>query len=759
MNKEQALVKYSNKYLKDYTDADDCIWINISDQDLHPVKLLLPPCPDWGKIDNFGLKAEDQYFQRETYPVKLKILEEEVSERIRGDKRYKNDIVRRRAFFDLIYKELTSQRKEYRDVIGWIKKQWAYRIYGKWIFIKGKPTHLVGWHWFYLNYWNLEEVGPPDYWDRDMKWFHAQDYAFRTTETPQHDQGGELIYTKDGSLLMIDIGQRTFFGANNLKGRRVGDTSKSQCIMYEVISSEIEARGGIQGDDDDTGRKVFKDKLILAFRKMPFFFVPRTNGEIDPATHLNFDLPYFKNSLNSFIDYATTSKRNYYDSKKLRVYEGTEVGKTLREDVHRRHAVVRRCCGSSGGKIHGFMMYDSTVDQIDLVSGRQFLELSKASHFEQRNENGMTSSGLMNVFFPAWEGAEGFIGAYGESIIENPTKSQTQHMDYVRRDKNGKPLGAKEYFENERKDLIDKGDIEGLAEHKRLHPFSFREAFTPPSKNTFFDMQIIEETLNYLDFVGDKDVRRGNYVWKTYLKEVEFMDDDEGRFVQSKELPKDKKNRMITINGVRWPEFPDTYIASADCFRLEKTDGGILSNGGGAVRWKHDPVLDPSEKDIGEYVSARLVVTYSYRPQTLDEYCDDMLKMCVYWGALMYPEMNIDAVAKYFIGLGFQGYLMYDVDSLTGKKRENPGWHMVGPNIKPKMFGLIADDIKKHGKRCKHADYLMECASIRNMDETTKFDLFTAVGGTLLAERSNYSEIINRINTTTVDVDGIWGSI
>ena len=57
MNKEQAIAKYSNKYLKDYKDADDCIWINISDQDLHPVKLLLPPCPNWDKIDNLCVVA------------------------------------------------------------------------------------------------------------------------------------------------------------------------------------------------------------------------------------------------------------------------------------------------------------------------------------------------------------------------------------------------------------------------------------------------------------------------------------------------------------------------------------------------------------------------------------------------------------------------------------------------------------------------------------------------------------------------------
>jgi len=756
--KAQALEKYKDKIVvQEYVDADDGVWININDSDLHAIKIPIPEPPDWEKIDGFGLKAKDQKFQRESYPAKLKMLEADVHDVVVRDRSLKNDMARNRAFFDKIYDELYKQKIKYRDIITWIKKQWAYRLYGKWIFVNGKPVYLDGWHWFYLNYWHLEEVGLPDYWDRDMKWFHAQRYAFTTTLAPQTDKDGNLMYLPDNSLLMFDVGQRVFFGTNNIKGRRVGDTSKTQDIMYEIISSEIEVKGGIQGDDDDTGRKVFQEKLILAYRKMPFFFVPRTNGEINPATHLSFDLPYYKDSLQSAIDYATTSKRNYYDSKKLRVYEGTEVGKTLREDVHRRHAVVRRCCGSSGGRIFGFMMYDSTVDQIELISGRQFLELTKASHWEQRNANGMTSSGLMNVFFPSWEGAEGFIGPYGESVIEDPTEEQLKSMYNIRRNKNGKPLGAKEFFENERRDLIEKGDLEGLAEHKRLHPFNLREAFTPPAKNTFFNMQILEETIAYLDFNEDKEIRRGNYIWKVYLREVEFIDDQEGRWLVSKQLPKDKGNKMVNIGGVMWPEFPDTYVASADCYRLEKTDGGIMSKGGGAVRWKHDPVLDPPTKELGEYVSERLVCTYSNRPATLDEYCDDMLKMCVYWGSLMYPEMNIDLVAKYFIDKGFKGYLMYDTDPATGRKKENPGFHMVGPNIKPKMFGLIADDIQKHGRRCKHRDYFMECASIRNMDETTKYDLFTAVGGTLLAEQSHYSEMVNRINSMTIDVSGFWG--
>jgi hypothetical protein len=143
-----------------------------------------------------------------------------------------------------------------------------------------------------------------------------------------------------------------------------------------------------------------------------------------------------------------------------------------------------------------------------------------------------------------------------------------------------------------------------------------------------------------------------------------------------------------------------------------------------------------------------LVITYTNRPSTLEEYCEDMLMMCVYTGALMYPEQNIDEVEKHFVRRGYAGYLLYDTDWKTGRPKNKPGFFST-IDVKKKIFNLIANDIALHGMRCMHSDYMQECMEIKNLDDMTRFDLFTAVGGCHLAEDSSYHHhVVEETDTT-----------
>jgi hypothetical protein len=746
MKKNRARVKYFKTDYKDiiekYEDADEYLWINTDDKDLHPIRIELPECPDWDMIEGFGKEPEDQIFVPDEVPNKMHHLIKKTANEIKRNKTLKTKPEKYRAYYEKFWEELETNII-YKDILQWLGEQWYYRLNGKWYFIKGKPTYVCGWHWFYLNNWSIEDVGLPSYWDRDRKWFNTLWHFYRDTTAPKKD-GDKLLYNDDGSLQLVDLGSRTSDGTNVCKGRRVGDSTKMSCINFCIITEDTEKRGGVQGDTEETAEKIFEEKFIVAFKKMPFYWKPCQFSTYGSKTELTFDHEDIDLSLDSGIDYATTANKIFYDSRKLHVYQCEEPGKLIRESVSARHDVVRRCL-RSGSKMIGFAMYATTVDDIELKAGKEFEELCKQSHYEDRGDDGFTSSGLINIFIPAYEGYEGFIDKYGFSIVDTPTEEQISYIETKIYKEDGTIMGAKEYLESRRKHYQEARDFKKLSRQKRLHPFTFSECFTPSFENEWFNLDIIERRSTELKR-DNLATARGDFVWVNGEDSfVQFVDNNvSGKFYISHDM-KEGANKKFNNNGQWFPYNANKFVASADAFRLEKTEGGKMSNGGGAVRWMRDHSVDPDTKDVKEWTTARMVCTYNHRPETIKEYCEDMLKMCVYYGAMMYPEMNVPHVSLHFTERGYWGYLLHDTDPTTGKMKQNPGFHTQGSGIKQKIFNLIGEDIANHGMRCRHLEILDECGMIRGLDDMTNYDLFTAYGGTLLAEESNHSNYLKNM--------------
>lgn len=753
------MTKVSSSILKDYVDPDEYVWINKSDEILYPIRIKLPMPEDIESITNYGMPAKEQVFRYESRPAKLEYLENEVRREARVEARKnKQDTVaqQEQMFNEKIWDKLEGNYEYYRREIEWIKKQWYYRLYGKWYFINGKPVYLNGWNWYYLNYFPLEGAGLPEYRDRDRRWFHAQLYAYTTTERPKKSPNGNLLKNPDGSLFMEDAGLRTMYGTNNLKGRRVGDTSKAESIGYNIVTLGSERKGGIQGDSKATSAETF-GKLVFAFRKTPFFFRPTVANPI-PKSELDFDSKEFDKGIQSKINYATTVMRSFYDGTKGHFFHVDEPGKLdARESVFRRHEVLKRCV-YQGTNLIGFMIYTSTVDDMTLQAGKEYFRLSRESHFEDRDEIGRTGSGLMNVFFSAADGAEGFVGRYGESIIGTPTPEQVKYLHPKVKNSRGEYMGAREFYESDREEKRRKKDISGLTEVKRLHPMSFKEAFTPPAQNTFFNMDVIESRMGELQF-DNKVVANGNFEWESgFGSKVVFHEKEEGaRFSISERLNNHQANKKIKKGNVYYPQNGYKFVASGDAFRLEKErlEGTRMSNGGGAVFRVFDEEIDNPEKDVSEYVTNNFVCIYKYRPSTPEEYVEDMLKMCIYYGAYMYPENNIDEIERNFRAWGYTGYLLSDTDPKTGKRKNSAGFFSEG-NAKKGLFNRGIEFIDHHGSRCKFYSLLEEFAQISGLDEMTKYDLLTAALGCLKGQE----EILRRRDRVNqfqgVDIGGVF---
>jgi hypothetical protein len=748
VNKQEALIKYKKKKnISDYSDADKYIWINNNDKDLHPIRIPIPDPPDWKYIDGFGEKKEDQVFKIQEKPRRLDKLESKIYNQL-THKFSKTQILKEypKAMWDY----LNDYQEEYVEELEWIKRQWYYRLCGYWFFCNGKPTYVTGSNWTYLNYCKLKGKGIPDYRDRDRKWFLALEYFKTDTTIPATDEKGKLLYNDDGSIKLIDVGYRTIYGVNFQKPRRVGDTSKSVFDDVNSYTRNKEFRVGLQADSDNTAKKVFQNQFVYPFRYFPFYFLPMPKNKIDNVTSVKLE-QFVDGGIGGEADYATTADRMYYDSEYLDIYTGDEVGKVESESIEARTDVVKTCL-TEGSVLRGFAKYTTTVDEMTKNSGKQFFKFCQKSHYEKRDANGFTISGFVNVFFPAEEGHEGFIGIYGESIILDPTPEQLKHMRKKIKSRDGKRyIGCREYLENRRLALLEAGEEIKLAEEKRQRPRSYRECFTPPPSAVLWNINKLEKQLQEIRFGNIQKPRRGNFVWSDkFGGDVLFVDDESGRFYVSHFPDEAIRNKKVYRNGVYYPSNADKYIASADAYRHEKTEDGRQSDGGGCVRWLRDYDIDPEDTDE-RYISSQLpVCTYRYKPQTRDEYAEDMLKMTLFFSAMMYPENNIPLIIDKFKDWGYRGYLLYDTDPLTGKRKANPGFHT--GNNKPEMFGLAADDIQKNCHRWTHEDIIMECLDIRSMDDMTHFDLFAAYAGTLMAEKSKYNKRIAKINNYKVDL-------
>ncbi len=765
MNLEQAVKKYEIGLREDvawsYQDAEEYIYINDTDEDLQKWRIKMPEPPDWGRIQNFGKHALDQFFVYEERPHRLDSLVEQVENEMNKRRNYHNtEPVIERMIYHGIWDTLRSKRKDYEEEIKWIQSQWYYMLNGKWIMIKGKPVYLSNWNWFYLNYWPLEGTGQlPEYRWRDMKWFHAQRYAYTTTETVDYDEhvtaSGDVKYNmvllEDGTPRMKDLGHKTVYGTNNLKGRRVGETSKTGAINYCIAITGTDRNCGLQGNQESTASDIYEEKILYAFYKMPFWFVPQmpTNNN---ATGLFFAGLKGKGGLNSKLGFATTARKEYYDQKRLDFIQIEEAGKTKLENIIDRNGVLKRCI-AEGALIKGFMIYNSTAEDMDHDSGQRFETLSYDAMFEDRLISGQTKSGLINVYFKFYEAAKGFIDPWGFPIIESPTPEQLPTMSVKKKNKKGQIMGAKEYYESIEADLKKRGDLRGLAQHQRQHPNSFRECFALAVAGSNFNIDLLRDRITELKHQRDRKVITGNFVWTgpKHHSKIDFVENPEGKWKVSHRLPIQQTNLSMLYDGFnKMPRFNSGFIVSADAYRFDETDSYRESKGGIAVYEMYNPAVDGEKTDVKDYHSCRFVATYCYREETKELFAEEVLKVALYYNGLVYPEINVPVVQELFNRKGYRGYLLFDVDE-NGVKRKNSGFNTAGGQIKQKMFTYIDTWINLHGNKCEHRELLEQCLLIRGPKYTKDFDLFVAMAGCLLGDESRYAEYVRSFS----DIEGI----
>lgn len=719
--------------LKGYKQADEWVVLNEEDPDLHPIWIRLPEPSPLNQIDGFGLPAKEQKYKRPQMPNKL------------------HRLLKTHESIDDIWKSLEENQVEYENEIKWIQDQWERLFNGYWFFNNGKPTWLCGWHYSYVAWWKFKDRKHAEYRDKDRRHLIGVLYAYKCTTTPVYNEDKKIVYADVERRIpkVKDTGFRTFLGTIYPKGRRDGATNKMLCAEYFETIKKFGVYSGIQSMEGTSAEGHFQEILVPGWRELPFFFKPKYSGFAIPKAELLFEgdkkrgnVTTTQDVLGSKIDFSDTAQSTYYDGEKIYWLLVDESGKTIQVDVARRHQVLKNCVAQgNGANIEGFMSYPSTIGEMKGEGGANFFNLCESSHWNKRTASGQTTSGLMLIYFPSYDGLEFFIDEYGYSVIDTPTPEQAKFI--------GRDIGAKEYLFSNRASYLEKGDISGFAQEVRLFPFYYREAFRTEDGDAGFNMQILNDRMDELKFPHNDKRVRGNFRWENDIRDSNVIWEpcENGRWYMSIHLSPNQTNRRFISDG-KWFPIDPKFTSSADPYKhnTKNIQGKRMSDGGGAVFLDHDTNIDPPEKDIKDWKTNRIVLTYLNRPAKTADYDEDMLMQTVYFGATFYPETNVERTYKYFLERHYDGYLQYDLDPLTGKPKAMPGFNSQEKS-KQELFATTRDYIQDHGMRDEHIDFLHECKEIKGMEDMTNRDLFTAGSGAIRGSKNKLAkEYINGLN-------------
>jgi len=499
---------------------------------------------------------------------------------------------------------------------------------------------------------------------------------------------------------------------------------------------------------------------------MPLFTLPFSTSGFTPSDTIKNNTPaneFEIRGLQNEITYAETAQSTFYDGKKLIVVLIDESGKTVQVSVDERWIVIKNCLSQGDGSlIHGYAYQPSTAEEYT-AGGEAYRRMMNKSSFYQRKPNGQTQSGLFRIYVRSDEGLDNFIDSHGYSVKDKILPYQKEE---------GFTQTATAFIMEDFEFLLNQDTPESLAEYRKKRkqfPMSWKDVWVGDSGEIGFPTELIVERINEL---RKKSMTvPGNFEWTNgFGSNVHWDGTSEGRWEVSK-LFDDIAN--LRVRDFIWdpidmeeketwtPLHPYRGTIGADPFKFKKkqevrrsfTKAG-LSDGGIVAHWEYDESLD-GDKMRSEWESDNIVCTYRYRAKTDDEYCEDVLKTCIWYGYMVYPEMNIEIVQKKFREWGYAGYLKYDVDP-EGRMKAIPGTYL-HKSSKQEGFNMARTFLQYRCHKINHLRLLEECRDIPTMEDLTNYDTLAGLMVALLGSRSQYAKILQRVADSTIDISKLGG--
>ena len=664
--------------------------------EIQNLKIALPKEPE--NVFSNSKKIEEQMWVKAEYPKALSKIKN-----VFDWQRYPN-----------------SFKEEWYD---YIDEEFRRREEGYWFYNRGLATYITGSHYMFLQ-WSKIDVGAADYRESNRLF-----YIF--WEACKADQ--------------------RCYGMCYLKNRRSGFSFMASADTVNQATISSDSRFGILSKSGADAKKMFTDKVVPISINYPFFFRPIQDGMDRPKTELAYRVPASKltrrkldegitseeiEGLDTTIDWKNTGD-NSYDGEKLKLLVHDESGKWEKPDNILNNWRVTKTTMRLGSKIVGKCMMGSTSNALD-KGGENFKKLYYASDVTQRNRNGQTSSGLYSLFIPMEWNYEGFIDAYGVPVFEKPKDAvKDAHGDLI-------TTGVIEHWENEVDGL--RNDQDGLNEYYRQFPRTEKHAFRDEAKLSLFNLTKIYEQIDYNEDMRNKAlVTQGNFQWAGGIKDttVNFIPDNNGRFLVSWIPPARLQNRVIIKNGVKYPGNEHVGAFGCDSYDISGTVDKKGSKGSLHGLTKFSMEEAPFNMFFLEYIS---------RPPTAEIFFEDVLMALHFYGMPILAENNKPRLLYYLKRRGYRQFSMNRPDKVYNKlsvaEREIGGIPNSSEDIKQAHAAAIESYIENH-VGLKETEYgqmyfqrTLEDWAKFNINNRTKFDATISSGLAIMAcNKNKYSPV------------------
>lgn len=617
-------------------------------------------------------------------------------------------------------------------------QEWTRRINGVWMAIWSPLTnsteyvYLTGFGYFLHNWW-MQDFGYPKF---------------------------RFVYLKVYYALQWAEDHPKVHGITMSTNRRFGKTSIAFGWQYEFCSRTYNARGGMQAQVKIDAKEKWDNCMVYGWKRMPDFFTPAFDYNLQ--NEFKFVNPsggtksVGKKSMDETTELGGSinfreTKSTSYDGKKLHRYVMEEPGKWSEEDVYQTLRVIIPCTMELGSdeKI-GLVFAPTTIEDLQ-SGGYEFIEMFEDSfpRLMNKNEDGKTTSNLVALFIPAFEGY--LFDEFGRSIIDDPPPG------FVVYNEKGKALkesiGAKTLILRSRAKY--KTDRQKYAEQVRKFPFTWSEAKMMADQESPFNLEILMRRHTELLAMPRNLYITGNFAWvKGEIDgDVEFVRDDVagrwalgiifdeqgGVFEDSGKILNNVGSEFLDGKTSYYPKNDRMFTVGTDPIRYGRSDDPRASKAGAYVFYKFDQNVDGLSLDAavraGKAKSYNFIGEYFYRPDEFDTYGEDMIMACRYFGCSICAEDSIESIRQYFDKRGYGPFVMYKANfgPETLMRGEKEAWKGVKADdeVIHKYVSYLITFILKHGHRIIFPT-LIEQAMKFTIKERTKFDAVVGAGFTLL---------------------------
>lgn len=559
-----------------------------------------------------------------------------------------------------------------------IENEYHKRKNGVWIFIKGKKFYIPGVMYYFLNYWTMETGDLPTFKICDLDfflvWFHVV-----------HDP---LCY-----------------GLVDFKPRRIGDTEKALCIVYEYGTRVRNIRCGMQSNTGDDIKEKFTDRLIYAHDRMVWFMKPINRGSTNPQEGLILDYPVTFNSAKSIEERSkkgekvtTSSSESYayqpikskidykasvpkhYNGKKLGRYYCDEFGMMEEMDPNEAWALVKLAQkDKTTNEIVGKALFTANVDEVgksktDGEFSKKSLEyayqLYEESDPDDRDENGETQTGLYRILRTYKDNCP--VDEWGFPMLEKIELERKRTID----------------------SLIKKRKITALYQYRRQNPETWDDVFLSSNEATGMDAEKLLARKQFLLEKLDHDGKRkkplwfrGNLEWKdgVFGEDVVLIPDPDGRWWFSHQGLPTHHGALMNARSSSFGKKPgniDLFAMGVDPYEEKDAIEKKPSLGGFAVRRLKDEQIDkdkvytkddidtlgedlPDNTEVGDpvdlgsgWLTNKYMCGYLFRHPDPNKFYEDNLMTAIFYGCEMLIEKNKGGSMRTWLEmLGWGGYI------------------------------------------------------------------------------------------------------